>query len=83
MGEIIDMRAWRREREPRHRQEDRLCRAMARIERATDGMLLRRAPQWLVRGVRRAKGLLDAGNLGEAADLTETLAARIERRGTG
>ena len=83
MGTVIDMRAWRREREPRHRQVARLELAMERVDAAAQGMQRSRAPRWLSDGVRRARELLHEGDVGGAADLTESLAERLEHRGVG
>ena len=79
MDTVIDLEAWRRDREIADPQEDRLQRAVDRL----DGVLTERGedhrPPWLVTELLAVQGCLSIGLTEEAAWRVERLVMRVER----
>ena len=79
MNTVIDLAAWRRDRGTADPQEDRLRRAVDRL----DQVLVERGedhrPPWLVTELLAVQGCLSIGLTEEAAWRVERLVMRVER----
>lgn len=79
MDTVIDLEAWRRDREGVDPQEDRLRRAVDRLEQVLTERGEDHRPPWLVTELLAVQGCLSMGLTEEAAWRVERLVMRVER----
>ncbi len=79
MDTVIDLEAWRREREIADPQEDRLQRAVDRLDEVLTERGEDHRPPWLVTELLAVQGCLSIGLTEEAAWRVERLVMRVER----
>jgi hypothetical protein len=77
MGTLIQLDEWREGEEP---EEERLQRAVGRLERLLGKRPGHNAPEWLRTEVLAIQGCLALGFVGDAAERTERLVELVERR---
>ena len=76
---VIDLEAWRLDRSGVDPQEDRLRRAVARLDQVLTERGEDRRPPWLVTELLAVQGCLSMGLTEEAAWRVERLVMRVER----
>jgi hypothetical protein len=76
---VIDLAAWRRDRRSVDPQEDRLQRAVDRLDEVLTERGEDRRPPWLVTELLAVQGCLSMGLTEEAAWRVERLVMRVER----
>jgi hypothetical protein len=76
---VIDLAAWRRERTDADPEEDRLQRAVDRLEEVLGDRGEDHPPPWLVTELLAVQGCLSIGLTEEAAWRVERLVMRAER----
>ena len=79
METVIDLAAWRRDRESVDPQEDRLQRAVDRLDEVLTERGEDHRPPWLVTELLAVQGCLSIGLTEEAAWRVERLVMRVER----
>ena len=79
METVIDLAAWRRDRRSVDPQEDRLQRAVDRLDEVLTERGEDRRPPWLVTELLAVQGCLSIGLTEEAAWRVERLVMRVER----
>lgn len=79
MDTVIDLEAWRRDRGSIDPQEDRLQRAVDRLDEVLTERGEDHRPPWLVTELLAVQGCLSIGLSEEAAWRVERLVMRVER----